>query len=82
MPYDVIITLITTDTVSDCGRRSPLMFIDQHFEKTINFLSPEIPACILKVKKRNVVGAGMMKKKIANQRNVSAFLTVRFNDSR
>lgn len=81
MPYDVIITLITTDTVSDCGRRSPLMFIDQHFEKTINFLSPEIPASILKVKK-NVGGAGMINKKIANQRNVSAFLTVRFNDSR
>lgn len=62
MPHDVIITLITTDTVSDCGRRSPLMFIDQHFEKTINFLSPEIPASILNLKK-NVVGAGMMKKK-------------------
>lgn len=77
MPYDVIITLITTDTVSDCGRRSPLMFIDQHFEKTINFLSPEIPATILKVKKKNVGGAGMI-----NKRNVSAFLTVRFNDSR
>lgn len=44
MLYDVIITLITTDTVSDCGRRSPLMFIDQHFEKKINSLSPEIPS--------------------------------------
>lgn len=57
------------------------MFIDQHFEKTINFLSPEIPASILKVKKKGR-WCWNDEKKIANQRNVSAFLTVRFNDSR
>lgn len=52
------------DMVLDCGRRFLLMFIDQYFEKMINFLLLEIFVCILKVKKRNVVGVGMMKKKL------------------
>lgn len=40
------------DMVLDCGRRFLLMFIDQYFEKMINFLLLEIFVSILKVKKK------------------------------
>lgn len=65
------------DMVLDCGRRFLLMFIDQYFEKMINFLLLEIFVSILKVKKKNVGGVGMI-----NKRNVLVFLIVRFNDLR